>query len=74
MIQPINELIERKQFLTNLISQKEEALKNAPRGSLRISREKKRVQYYRRLDPKDKNGIYLKKTETDTKWHKNPLP
>ena len=66
MIQPINELIERKQFLTNLISQKEEALKNAPRGSLRISRGKKRVQYYRRIDPKDKNGIYLKKTETDT--------
>ena len=62
----MNDLVERKQFLTNLISQKEEALKNAPRGSLRISRGKKRVQYYRRLSPKDKNGIYLKKTEADT--------
>ena len=56
----------RKQILTNIIHQKEEALKNAPRGSLRISCSGKRVQYYRRLDPKDKNGVYLKKSEGST--------
>ena len=59
-------IISRKQFLTNLIHQKEEALRNAPRGSLRISSSGQRVQYYRRLDPKDKNGVYLKKSEQDT--------
>lgn len=59
-------IIRRKQLLTNLIHQKEEALRNAPRGSLRISCSGKRVQYYRRLDPKDKNGVYLKKSEQDT--------
>ena len=59
-------IIRRKQLLTNLIHQKEEALRNAPRGSLRISCSGKRVQYYRRLDPQDKNGVYLKKSEQDT--------
>jgi len=58
-------LTERKQFLTNLIRQKEEALKNAPRGNLRISRGRKKVQYYRRMDPKDRNGIYMRKSETE---------
>ena len=59
-------IVKRKQLLTNLVHQKEEALRNAPRGSLRISCSGKRVQYYRRLDPKDKNGVYLKKSEQDT--------
>ena len=59
-------IISRKQHLSNLIHQKEEALKNAPRGYLRISSTKKRIQYYRRMEPQDRNGIYLRKSEQDT--------
>ncbi len=54
---------ERIDYLKSLIKRKQEAIKIAPRGFLRISKSKSRTQYYHRMDNKDKNGIYLKKSE-----------
>ncbi len=56
---------ERIEYLRGLIKCKQEAIKIAPRGSLRISKSKSRTQYYHRMDIHDRNGIYLKKSERD---------
>ena len=52
-------LDERIQFLLQLKREKEIALKNAPEGHLRISQSGSKVQYYKRINPKDFNGKYL---------------
>lgn len=61
-MEKINELLDvRKQYLLKLISEKSEALKNAPQGFLRICNHKNKVQYYHRTNPKDFNGEYIGK-------------
>jgi len=52
-------LEEREQFLLRLKREKENSLKNAPEGHLRVSQSGGKVQYYKRTDPKDFNGKYL---------------
>lgn len=41
----------------------ENELKNAPQGTLRISKSNNREQYYWRRNPKDDRGKYIKKSE-----------
>ena len=45
--------------LDALVSEKNTAIKNAPEGSLRISKSNGVVQYYRRINPKDTIGKYI---------------
>lgn len=59
------ELEKRKNYLLKVKEEKEKALKKAPEGSLRINNKAGRMQYYYRTDPKDFNGVYLKKNEID---------
>lgn len=53
------ELIE----IEKIINIAEQDLKKAPIGTLRISKDKNREQYYWRTDPKDPKGKYIKKSE-----------
>ena len=54
-------LTKRKEMLKCLISEKEKALKSAPKGTLRVLKRTNGWQYYQRTDPKDTNGIYIPK-------------
>ncbi len=57
------ELEKRKNYLLKVKEEKEKALEHAPKGSMRINNKGGKTQYYHRTDPKDFNGIYLKKKE-----------
>jgi hypothetical protein len=59
------ELEKRKNYLLKVKEEKEKALKKAPEGSLRINKRGESMQYYYRTDPKDFNGVYLKKKENN---------
>ena len=63
--QQIYELLtQRTSDLLNLIKIKEHALKNAPAGSVRIvHRRNKVLQFYRKTDPGDYQGIYMPREE-----------
>lgn len=50
---------ERESYLLQLKKEKEEALKKAPEGHLRVCQSGNRIQYYERTNPKDFNGVYL---------------
>ena len=54
-------LKERKYLLEAIVRDKEKALKNVPKGHLRISRRKNCAEYFWRTDPKDNNGRYITK-------------
>ncbi len=60
-------LDERIGFLKSIIEKKRKELKQAPPGTLRISKGKKknlpRVQYYHRTSKEENNGTYLKKEQ-----------
>ena len=56
-------LAARKAELCKIQKNKEQALKTAPKGSLRISGHGDKMQYYHRCDPQNNNGIYLKEKE-----------
>lgn len=59
-MEQIKNLLEaRKKYLQQLLREKEEALKAAPQGFLRICTGRKKVQYYHRTNPKDYNGVYI---------------
>ena len=54
--------------LTKLLNEAEKRLKTAPKGQLRISKNKNRVEYYFKSEEygdEQKNGRYLKKKEED---------
>lgn len=59
------ELQKRKQLLEGIITEKRNALQNAPDGELRFNCHGKRVQYYCRTDPKDTVGKYIKTSDHD---------
>ena len=61
----LNNLISRKEYLQNLILQKNEALTAAPEGTLRVSLEKGRYRYYRYNGSVSKKGQYLGEKRTD---------
>lgn len=58
-----NLLREREQYLLKVQEEKEQALKAAPEGTLRINKNRNKVQYYQRNDPKDFNGTYIKEKD-----------
>ena len=59
-MEQIKRLLEsRKEYLAQLIDDKEVALEGALQGSLRICKGKRRVQYYHRTNPKDFSGVYI---------------
>lgn len=56
----IKNLLEaRKEYLQQLINEKEEALIGVPSGLLRICKGRNKVQYYYRTNPKDFSGVYI---------------
>lgn len=59
-------LQERMEQLLQIKKEKEKVLKNTPKGHLRICRSGSKVQYYRRDDPKDFNGVYIPKKNVGT--------
>lgn len=59
------QLEKRKHFLTKLKIAKEKALKNVPEGLLRINQTENKTYYYLRTDPKDFQGKYIRKKDTD---------
>jgi len=59
------EMEERRNYLLKVKVEKEKALKNAPEGRLRINHRAGIAQYYHRIDPKDFNGNYIRKTEVE---------
>ncbi len=55
----------RKQQLLQWKQEKENALRNAPKGTLRVCCSGNRTQYYHRKDVKDSNGVYLRESEKE---------
>ena len=58
-------IMERKSYLEKLLLEVQQSLLDVPEGTLRISRDKGRIQYYHRLDPIDPNGVYLKQAKQE---------
>lgn len=56
-------LLKEQSRLEQILKKTEERMKDAPDGSLRLSRSGKSVQYYRYMPGKQKNGEYLPKAE-----------
>lgn len=54
---------EQIQRIDKVIDECEKHLKHAPEGTLRISKSKKKHQFYHRLNGKDTHGKYLRKSE-----------
>jgi hypothetical protein len=61
-------LKERKEYLQQLVKEKNQALQKAPEGWLRTCKHREGWQYYYRNNPKDSNGCYIK--EQDMKFAK----
>ena len=56
-------LKERKEYLQQLVKEKNQALQRAPEGWLRMCKHRDGWQYYYRNDPKDSNGCYIKEQD-----------
>lgn len=61
----MKELIKDLNKLEEIKKAAEEDLKNAPQGSLRISKNSNTTQFYWRTDPKDTKGKYIRKNEKE---------
>ena len=55
----------RKNQLLKLKEEKEKSLLRAPKGLLRVNCQGGRIQYYRRENASDANGVYLRKKDRD---------
>lgn len=56
----IKEILQtRRNYLLQMKADKENEIKNAPDGTLRICNSGNRTQFYQRIDPKDYNGKYI---------------
>lgn len=60
-----NLLKAREEALLSIKKSKEKELASAPNGTLRICSHGNRTQYYRREDPKDFNGVYIREKDVD---------
>ena len=58
-------LLERKQYLEDLIKNKTVSISEAPEGHLRAIDRGNYYQYFRRVDPKDSTGEYLTKEKRE---------
>ena len=56
-------LVKRKSELERFIREAEKRLNGVPEGYVRISQHKKGYQFYHRMDPKDKSGVYIPASE-----------
>jgi hypothetical protein len=56
-------LTEKVAYLGELEKETQQALRDAPRGYLRVNKGKKGTQYYFRNDAKDYNGTYVRKKD-----------
>lgn len=61
----MTELKQRINYLELVKKEKEEALKTAPEGALRVSRHGGRVEFYRRMVQGKGGGVYLSKQEME---------
>ncbi len=52
----LDELVKRKKYLGSVISEKEKALKKAPKGRLRCTHVRSQIHYYWRKEAGDKHG------------------
>lgn len=65
-MEKIRKMLEaRKQYLLKLKKEKEQAMKNAPEGFLRISSRKGKALYYQRTNPKNFNGTYIREQDIE---------
>lgn len=65
-MEQIKELLEkREKQLLQLKKEKEKSLSKAPEGSLRVCCRGKKTQFYRRNDPKDFNGVYIREKDRE---------
>lgn len=55
----------RKNQLLQLKEEKEKSLLRAPKGFLRVNCQGSRIQYYRRENASDANGVYLREKDRD---------
>lgn len=55
----LTELKRREYELEKLAYQCKQSLQNVPKGKLRINQTKNRIQYYYRINPKDRIGSYI---------------
>lgn len=55
----------RKNQLLKLKKEKEKALLSAPKGLLRVNCQGSRIQYYRRENSSDANGVYLREKDRE---------
>ena len=61
----LKEIENRIQTLERLKDKKEKSLSQAPKGSLKISKSKNRIQYYNRFPKDHDKGIYLGKDKSE---------
>ena len=61
----IEELIIHKRMLNELIKAKQKAVVNAPKGSLRIIKNRRTYQYYHRASEKDVSGKYIPRKDVE---------
>ena len=61
----VEQLLERRKYLCRLLRDKEQRLKKAPPGHLRIGRCRTVVQYYHKTDDAVPDGTYMLKGEAD---------
>lgn len=57
--QVIHSLKQRQQFLTKVIQDAEKGILHAPPGSIEIKKRRKSAQFYHRIEPNVKHGIYI---------------
>ena len=55
----------RRNYLRDLIREKQQALKSVPEGYLRVSERKTHAEYYWRKDPDDSNGRFIKQDQME---------
>ena len=59
----LQEMAERRNALSIVVKEKNDALKAVPDGRLRVQKRQNSYQYYLRNDPKDINGKYIPKKD-----------
>lgn len=65
-METIKNLLEtRRNHLLQLKDEKEKALTKAPQGCLRVCTQGDTTRYYKRSDPKDFNGVYIKRKDIE---------
>ena len=59
----VGSIKERREEIERVLKERENALQDAPEGTIRIALRGKSLQYYHRNDPSDTEGVYLKRKQ-----------